>query len=108
MLLVFCIFGFLYSGSLDPWISGHQKLYLAKRITVHCLVPVSTKMMILKIFLNYCALLGTRTNSHNDGKSIGAGMVTRALLLAVITVTLIVQLILNVTMIATMVLITII
>ena len=34
---------------------------------------------------NYCALLGTRTNSsNNDSKSIGAGMDIPALLLAVV------------------------
>ena len=53
---------------------------------------------------NYYALLGTRTNSNNDSKSIGAGMAILALFLAVITVTFIVQLIVNVTMIATVVL----
>ena len=54
---------------------------------------------------NYCALLGTRTNSNNDSKRIGAGMEIPAFFLAVITVTFIVQLIVNVTMIATMVLV---
>ena len=33
---------------------------------------------------NYCALLGTRTSSSNDGKSLGAGMDIPRLLLAVI------------------------
>ena len=55
--------------------------------------------------LNDCALLGTRTNSHNDSKRIGAGMDILALPLAVIIVTFKVQLVVNVTMIATMVLI---
>ena len=49
---------------------------------------------------NYCALLGTRTNSDNDSKRIGAGMGILALPLAVIIVTFIVQLVVNVTMIA--------
>ena len=53
---------------------------------------------------NYCAPPGTRTNSNNDSKSIGAGMDILALLLAVTIVTFTVQLIINVTMIATMVL----
>ena len=57
---------------------------------------------------NHCALLGTRMNSNNDSKSIGAGMEILALILAVITVAFIAQLILNVTGIATMVLIRII
>ena len=47
---------------------------------------------------NSCALLGTRTTSNNDIKSIGAGMDILALLLAVV------QLIVIVTMIATLVL----
>ena len=54
---------------------------------------------------NHCALLGTRTSCNNDSKSIGGGMEILELLLAVITITFIVQLILHVTMIATMVLI---
>ena len=57
---------------------------------------------------DYCALLGTRTNSNNDSKSIGAGMDILALLLAVIIAKFTVQLVINVTMIATMVLIIII
>ena len=56
---------------------------------------------------NTGALLGTRTNSDNYSKRIGAGMEILALPLAVIIVTFIVQLVKNVTMIATMVLITI-
>ena len=43
--------------------------------------------------LDYCAVLGTRTNSNNDSKSIGTGMDIRALLLAVILATFIVRLI---------------
>ena len=54
---------------------------------------------------NYCALLGTLTHSNSDSKSISAGMETLALLLAVKTVACIAQLIINVTMIATLVLI---
>ena len=50
---------------------------------------------------NYCSLLGTRTNSDNDSKRIGAGMNILALPLAVIIVTFIVQLVINLTMIAT-------
>ena len=46
----------------------------------------------------------TRTNSNNDGKSIGVGMDVLGLLLAVTIITFIVQLIIYVTMIATMVL----
>ena len=57
---------------------------------------------------NYCALLGTRTNSDNDSKRTGAGMDILALPLAVIIVTFIAQLVINVTMIATIVLIIII
>ena len=57
---------------------------------------------------NYCALLGTRTQSNNDSKRIGDGMDIPALTLAVIIVTFTVQLIRNVTMKATMVLIIII
>ena len=57
---------------------------------------------------NYCALLGTRANSDNDSKRIGACMDILALPLAVIIVTFIVQLAINVTLIATMVLIIII
>ena len=53
---------------------------------------------------NSCALLGTRTNSNNDSKSIRARMDILSLLLTVILMTFIVQLIINVTMIATMVL----
>ena len=55
---------------------------------------------------NYCALLGTRTNSNNDNRSTGAGMDKLALLLAVTIVAfIIIQLLASVTMIATMVLI---
>ena len=57
---------------------------------------------------NYCALLGNRTNSDNDGKRIGASMDILALPLAVLIVTFIVQLGITVTLIATMVLIIII
>ena len=52
---------------------------------------------------NYCALRGTRTDSDNDSKHIGAGMDILALPLAVIIVTFIVQIVIHVTMIATMV-----
>ena len=54
---------------------------------------------------NYCALLGTSTSGNNDSESIGAGMEILALFPAVIPVTFIVLLIINVTMIATVVLI---
>ena len=54
---------------------------------------------------NYCALLGTRTNGDNDSKRTGAGMDILALPLAVKIVTFIAQLVINVTMISTMVLI---
>ena len=57
---------------------------------------------------NCCALLGTCTNSNNDSKSIGAGMNTLELLLAVALATIIIQLSINVTLIATMVLLIII
>ena len=57
---------------------------------------------------NDCALVGTRTNSDNNSKRIGAGMDILALPLAVTIVTFIVQLVINMTMIATMVLIIII
>ena len=56
----------------------------------------------------YCALLGSRTKSNNDSKNIGAGMHILGLLLAVTGVAFIVQLIMNVTMIATMILLIII
>ena len=57
--------------------------YLANRILVHCLVPVFTKNEDSKS-PNCCALLGTRTSSNNDSKSIGAGMDILSLLLTVI------------------------
>ena len=57
---------------------------------------------------NYCALLGTRTNRDNGGKCIGASMDMLALPLAVTIVTFIIQWVMNVTTIATMVLIMII
>ena len=47
--------------------------YLANRKMAHCLVPVLIKMMMI-VKANYCALLGTRTNSNNDNKSTGAHM----------------------------------
>ena len=40
---------------------------------------------------HYCALLGTRTNSDNDSKRVGAGMDILALPLTVIIATFIVQ-----------------
>ena len=52
-----------------------------------------------------CALLGTRTNSDNDSKRIGAGVDILALPLSLIIATFIVELSIHVTMIATMVLI---
>ena len=56
---------------------------------------------------NYRALLGTRTNSDNDSKRVGAGMDIVALPLAVIVIieTFIVQQAINVTLIAAIVLI---
>ena len=81
--------------------------YLANRRMVHCLVPIAIKLMIVYRKHPSCCTL-TRINSNNDGKSIGAGMDVLGLLLAVTIITLIVQLIRNVTMIATMVLLIII
>ena len=52
---------------------------------------------------DYSALLGTRTNSNNDNKSAGAGMDILALSLAVRIVAFIIQLLISVTMIATIV-----
>ena len=46
--------------------------YLANRKLVQCFVPVLKNDDSKSP--NYCALLGTRTNSDNDGKRIGAGM----------------------------------
>ena len=80
------------------------KGYLANRILAHCLVPVSIKMMIVKVRIIVHCLVPA--NSDNDSKRIGAGMDILALPLAVKKVTFIVQLAMNVTMIATMVLIT--
>ena len=63
------------------------------------------KKIVIVIGPNYCALPGTHTHSDNDNKRIGAAMDILALPLAVRIVTFIVQLAVNVTMIATMVLI---
>ena len=57
---------------------------------------------------HYCALIGIRSDSNNESKNIGAGMDTLALLLAGKMITFIVQLIINVKLIATMVLLIII
>ena len=51
---------------------------------------------------NYCALLGTRSNRDSDSKRIGASMDIVALPLAVTIVTFIAQVVIHVTMIATM------
>ena len=67
--------------------------YLANPILLHCLVPVLIQMMIVKVRPDYCALLGTRTNSDNDSKRIGDGMDILGLPLAVTIVTFIVQLV---------------
>ena len=76
---------------------------LANRIMVHCLVPMLLKYDDTKS-PSYWTLLCTRTNRNNDSKSIGAGMDVLGLLLAVTIVTFIVQLMINVTVIATTVL----
>ena len=85
--------------------------YLANRKMVHCFVPVLIKMMTKTLIIVHClvpVLLATmriKVLVPVWNKITGAGMDILALLLGLLRVTFIIQLLLSVTMIATMVLI---